>query len=336
MSSANNAPAGPSMFKGAQNFGVNEIHSVIAGRDAHRNAPVFNFNAPVHMADPSFGPISGIPIPRDSRETLAPQRLGIVNGLSRLLNWLQALTIQDPSSQVTSSAMESEDSGTEDSQMANSTPATSSKESISLSLLQDIENRSVDWQRLRTPEVYVFRMLNIMRGLPCWQPDPQGLAGPQGIIPGDVGTYSVGEGFLKMWNIWDDEETVRRSSVGTPNSKIYFAPRGRQTLRTQAFAEGDTVAEGPSAATIFRPGTDTIERFEFGCQAQGQGALLAFTSPADREWLYDRTALRQHIIQYAELIYTHSNDLRRIEDDEALYIITGSSFQTPCFPRTIL
>ncbi|KAF5339135.1 hypothetical protein D9611_011135 [Ephemerocybe angulata] len=341
MSNANNASAGPSTLSGAQHVGVNEIHSVVAGRDAHRNAPVFNFNGPVHMADPSFGPISGVPILRDPRGTLAPQRLGIVNGLSRLLTWLQCLRIQDPSTQGTSSAMESEGSGAEDSQMANSTPATSSKESISLSSLQDIGNRSVDWQRLRTPEVYVFRMLNIMRGLPCWQPDPQGLAEPEGVVPGDVGTYSVGDGFMKLFNIWDDEEPIRKTAARTSNTEPYAAPEGRRVIHTPVFSQGDTVTEGPSASTIFRTGTDHIERFEFGCESQTQGAILALTSPAKRERLFDHTALRQHIVDHAETIYRHANSLRRIGEDEALYIITGSikgnswglaAFSNPMFP----
>lgn len=322
MATQKNASAGPSTFSGAQNVGVNEMNTVVAGGDVHRSTPVFNFNGGVHMANPSFGSIPGIPPSSGSRATLAPQRLGIVSGLSRLLTWLQAPAPQGTVPQETLSAAEVEDAST-DHHMIISTPSTS-QESISLSSLHDIETQSVDWQKLRTPEVYVFKMLNSMRGLPCWQPDPQGLTGPQGVIPGDVGTYSVGDGFMKLWNIWDDEEEVQKTVAKISNAGTYIAPQGRQTVRTQVFAEGNTVAEGPTATTIFRPWSDRIERFEFGCQGQPQGAVLALTAPAIRERLYNHTALRKHIIQHAETIYAHSNGLRDIEDDEALYIITGS------------
>ncbi|KAF6743886.1 hypothetical protein DFP72DRAFT_108382 [Ephemerocybe angulata] len=333
MASWNNAPAGPSTLSGAQNVGVNEMHTVVAGGDVHRNTPVFNFNGLVQIANPSFGSTTGNPTARNSQATLAPQRFGIVKGLSRWLTWLQDPAPQDPviqdtappelALQGTSSTPEVEDDAI-DRQRDSCREPNSSQENVSLSLLQDIENESVDWHRLRSPEVYVFRMLNSMRGLPCWQPDPQGLAGPHGVIPGDVGTYNVGDGFMKLWNIWDDEEAVQRTAEGISNVETYIAPQGRRTLRIQVFDEGDTVAEGPTATTIPRPCSDRIERFEFGCQGQPQGAVLALTAPAFRERLYNHTSLRKHIVRNAETIYIHSNSLRDIEEDEALYIITGS------------
>lgn len=210
-----------------------------------------------------------------------------------------------------------------------------------MSLLQEIDLQSVDWQRLRTPEVYVFRMLNAMKGLPCWEPNPQGrFSGPEGVVPGDVGTYSVADGFKKTFNIWNDDEAIR--STASRCGIIYHTPEGRETTRVQVLGKGDAVTQGPSASTIFRSNSDKhIECFEFGCQSQTQGAILALPSPADRERLEDHTALRDHIIQHAELLYRHSNSLRRISEDEALYIITGciksedwglAAFSNPMIP----
>lgn len=198
------------------------------------------------------------------------------------------------------------------------------QEDVQVSLLHEIEVQSVDWQWLRTPEVYVFRMLNAMKGLPCWEPSPQGrFAGPQGVIPGDVGTYGDADGFKKTFNIWKDDEAIRATASRCGIS--YHTPEGSETTCAQVWEKGDAVTQGPlSASTIFRSNSNKyIERFEFRCRSLAQGAILALPSPADRERLDDYTALHDHIIQYAELIYRHSNSLRRIGGGETLYIITG-------------
>ncbi|KAF6746002.1 hypothetical protein DFP72DRAFT_1175819 [Ephemerocybe angulata] len=196
------------------------------------------------------------------------------------------------------------------------------REDVQVSLLHEIEVQSVDWQWLRTPEVYVFRMLNAMKGLPCWEPCPQGrFAGPQGVIPGDVGTYGVADGFKKTFNIWKDE-AIRETAASCGIS--YHAPEGGETTCAEVWEKGDAVTQGPSATTIFRSNSNKhIECFEFRCRSLTQGAILALPSPADRERLDDYTELHDHLIQHAELIYRHSNSLRRIGGDETLYIITG-------------
>lgn len=66
----------------------------------------------------------------------------------------------------------------------------------------------------------------------------------------------------------------------------------------------------------------TIRGFQFRCRSS-QGAVLAVTSPTDLEEVADSSAIREHIAQHAELLYKHASTIRRIADNEALYIITG-------------
>jgi hypothetical protein len=72
--------------------------------------------------------------------------------------------------------------------------------------------------------------------------------------------------------------------------------------------------------------TDTsrshIAGFEFRCQSK-HGAVLACTTSADLEELDDTEPLRDFLIQHAGIVYQHANSIRRIADEDSLYIVSG-------------
>jgi hypothetical protein len=67
---------------------------------------------------------------------------------------------------------------------------------------------------------------------------------------------------------------------------------------------------------------ERITSFEFHCTSE-QGAVLACTSSADLEELVHPVALRDFLVQHAGIIYQHANDVRRVADEDSLYIVSG-------------
>lgn len=62
--------------------------------------------------------------------------------------------------------------------------------------------------------------------------------------------------------------------------------------------------------------------FHRNCEAP-PGAILALTSSADKEAAEDIGAMEEYIVEHAEAIYRHANNLRALGEKESLYIITG-------------
>jgi len=190
--------------------------------------------------------------------------------------------------------------------------------------LEDLtDSRSFDCTGLTIPEVYVCNLLGSGNGLPCWDTSP--FEGERGAAPGDVGTYTAEGGFKRMFNLWDDEASIRRTaaSLSIDGKSRYRAPRRRVVVAKDRFREGDTVTQGAYASKTTRSHADNVvNRFEFRCRS-ASGAVLACTYPADKEELAGNASLRKHIIEYAQVIYRHANGIWEIEDDEALYIVTG-------------
>lgn len=75
-------------------------------------------------------------------------------------------------------------------------------------------------------------------GLPCWRPRPSTEA--QGIVAGDVGRFSLVDGFQKLFNVWDEE--IRG---------IWQAPVKETRVLDEHFPEGDTLTSG-ALSTIQR------------------------------------------------------------------------------------
>ncbi|KAJ3548251.1 hypothetical protein NMY22_g1334 [Coprinellus aureogranulatus] len=164
-------------------------------------------------------------------------------------------------------------------------------------------------------EVYVRSMLCQGQGLACWEPrsyEPE--TQPEGVIPGDVGTYTTDDGFQKIFNLWDDMDAIRRISQ-TLLSDSGPHGLGRSIKRMpDKLDKGRIFACGASVSVI-----DSL--YEFHCSGTF-GAILAVTSPASKEMARDNSAVHEYLVQHAEAIYRHalSQAVGRVG---SLYVITS-------------
>jgi hypothetical protein len=89
-------------------------------------------------------------------------------------------------------------------------------------------------------------MLPSGKGLACWQPEPQ--CDDIGVEPGDVGVYSAGDGFNKLFNLWDDAAALNKRAFFL-NEPAYHPPARDLRLRKRILREGDTVVQGATSRT---------------------------------------------------------------------------------------
>lgn len=96
-------------------------------------------------------------------------------------------------------------------------------------------------------------MLHAGRGLPCWQPRPrEPLKDGEGVIPGDVGIFSVEDGFMKIFNLWDDEVSIRGSPAGASYHLRYaIPPKPELVVETHELDEGQALVHGAWFETIY-------------------------------------------------------------------------------------
>jgi hypothetical protein len=103
----------------------------------------------------------------------------------------------------------------------------------SQSEMSNVDMREITSQStLSNAEIYTRSMLSSNAGLPCWDPEPRSPVGERGIVPGDVGTFDLIDGFTKIFNIWEDESLALQLP---PNECI---------TRPSRFREGRTVVDG--------------------------------------------------------------------------------------------
>ncbi|RXW24097.1 hypothetical protein EST38_g1768 [Candolleomyces aberdarensis] len=75
--------------------------------------------------------------------------------------------------------------------------------SYALTDMSNLELRELKIQKaVMNAEIYTRSMMCSGAGLPCWYPEPS--TGETGIVPGDVGTFDLMDGFIKIFNLWDD------------------------------------------------------------------------------------------------------------------------------------
>lgn len=74
-------------------------------------------------------------------------------------------------------------------------------------------------------------------------------------MPGDVGTYTPEDGFRKMFNIWDDAESIRVSASALMESSYEPPPNG-MIHHPGKMDVGDIISEGLSS----KPAMCTINR----------------------------------------------------------------------------
>lgn len=110
----------------------------------------------------------------------------------------------------------------------------------------------------RTPtskgEAYVTSMLFSGKGLALWQPRPRyPIKDGEGVMLGDVGLYSVQEGFQKIFNLWDDEAAIRQTGAAETNLYPYsIPPKAPNVVNKAEHLEGDTIVQGATAETKYR------------------------------------------------------------------------------------
>jgi hypothetical protein len=73
-------------------------------------------------------------------------------------------------------------------------------------------------------------------------------SGPDGIVPGDVGTFSAEDGFRKTFNIWDDLSLIRQSGK-TAIDRAFLPPENDIACHEDKLQEGETVMEGAVSET---------------------------------------------------------------------------------------
>ncbi|KAJ3508600.1 hypothetical protein NMY22_g16558 [Coprinellus aureogranulatus] len=271
--------------------------------------------------------------PRATNES-APRKVHVPWRLSKMLGSLRRL--MNPKLTERSKRSRGRARGTPDNERSTSktlrrtaswgsdASASSCGSDVTVSSIDEQEDWEMERPKMTTPDIYVSRMLKSGKGLACWEPRPRWKhnAGDCGTVPGDVGTFTSDGGFRKLFNLWDDDESVRKTAESSKDKTEYQLPPRNVILSQSSLMKGDTVVQGVTAKTLYGDDNKTIARFEFRCRAQ-QGALLAVTSPADLEELMDHTRLKEHIFQHAEHIYKHADTIYRLAEDESLYIITG-------------
>jgi hypothetical protein len=101
--------------------------------------------------------------------------------------------------------------------------------------MANLDMRENPPQDIAYAEIYIRSMLPSKAGLPCWDPEPRGSVGERGIVPGDVGTFDLMDGFTKIFNIWEDESFAYQ----TPSKECNTVPT--------RFKEGHISSQGVSA-----------------------------------------------------------------------------------------
>ncbi|RXW17707.1 hypothetical protein EST38_g8147 [Candolleomyces aberdarensis] len=199
----------------------------------------------------------------------------------------------------------------EDAQPHNRPEKSQHDSGYNVSSMSELELRSIQSQVTTNAEIYTRSMLCCNEGLPCWRPQPRKPIGLRGIVPGDVGTFDLTHGFRKIFNLWEDESA---GGWDLPAKEIVCIDH---------FAEGHTIASGASSKIRRSEDGKYIQVFEFQCNTE-KGAVLACTTSADVEELNDTIALRDFLIQHAGVVYQRATSLRRLAEEESLYIISGS------------
>jgi hypothetical protein len=111
--------------------------------------------------------------------------------------------------------------------------------------LDDFDLQSLQGQEITNAEIYVRGMLRCRKGLACWHPRPrQPFVGEGGVVPGDVGTFDLTDGFKKIFNIWEDDAFLRR--LGMPGVESQLPPKNA-ALHLDELVGGHTIVNGSSS-----------------------------------------------------------------------------------------
>ncbi|RXW14218.1 hypothetical protein EST38_g11639 [Candolleomyces aberdarensis] len=159
------------------------------------------------------------------------------------------------------------------------------------------------------------------KGLASWDPRPRKpYATERGVSPGDVGTFSAEGGFKKIFNILDDERFMRALNV----SRDAYPPLKLNVVtHAEELPLGHTIVQGTSTNIKFTSDGSAVTSGAFRCLSSQGAVLLLPTSSADLEELDNHMELRDFIINNPSSLYRYANSIRRLDDHESLYVITG-------------
>ncbi|KAF6761115.1 hypothetical protein DFP72DRAFT_880124 [Ephemerocybe angulata] len=194
-----------------------------------------------------------------------------------------------------------------------------------ISTEEQLEDGRLSVEQMTIPEIYLCSLLGSGRGLPCWQPSPQSAlrtGKDRGVVPGDVGIYSVEEGFRKLFNLWEDGAAIQERA--RLSGETYELPERAVTIDIDELSRGDIIASpGISSHMVDRADGLGPAQIKFRCESR-QGAVVIPTSAAEYEELTSHNALRKTLIQSAGLLYMHAKSLCEMDNGESLYIVTGA------------
>ncbi|KAJ3522620.1 hypothetical protein NMY22_g11815 [Coprinellus aureogranulatus] len=304
--------AAPDFFTNSNNSSVGNVHAQTAGRDINQ------LHITVHHYTPSFRHSVGaqdttaerVAVLGETSPVMRTQTPGTTLQLIlKVISWLRGDGDQTgQGAQVVCSHL---CCGLDTDSQRNQTP---------LGPPMDVPLSSAP----TPPEIYVSGLLKAGLGLPCWSPAPS-LTNQQseGVVPGDVGLYTVDKHFKRIFNLWEDELAIR--ALAKSGSTAQYQPlRGRAVGPERALEERETILEG--AYCIYSATASSTQEeallHEFHCKSS-IGAILAITSPSDLFETSDKDAMQSYIVQHAEAIYQHANSIQPIGQEDSLYIITG-------------
>lgn len=104
-------------------------------------------------------------------------------------------------------------------------------------------------------------MLGEKCGLPCWSPgstDPN--IRPNGVIPGDVGTYTILDGFQISFNLFADQATLCGMSEMCPSKGQCRGLKGRYSTQPNWVQSGDTMTRGATVDARVAVDSEAIPR----------------------------------------------------------------------------
>lgn len=102
--------------------------------------------------------------------------------------------------------------------------------------------------KITIPHVYIRSMLTSGRGLASWNPRPRKPAGERGLVPGDVGTFHVVRGLKKLFNLFEDAESIRAARLSAMN---YTPPDMTIVTHEEELTPGQPIVVGVSTDTQY-------------------------------------------------------------------------------------
>lgn len=98
-------------------------------------------------------------------------------------------------------------------------------------------------------EIYIAEMLDSGKGLAPWDPRPRKpYLDERGIVPGDVGTFSVSDGFKRIFNIFEDGKSIKAANS---DWETYHPPEVKVVTHEEELSLGHTIVRGASVDVKF-------------------------------------------------------------------------------------